>query len=428
MEYELILVMINDLIDANKGGNYFLLSSDVASLPSHLINGINGNSEEFGSKFKEHGIRHLVFTSTQGVEPMFPSYYKSGVKNTSAKNAIKLTDDELQQGNLSNGRVGGLINTITGSIAAGKSDFMGVVVCGWADAGLNPETFWLGYASGLSVAWNLNSTDAEDLTNRFYYSFYGNNAFDIGKIYELLSNQAAFWASSWDWQPSKNRAPVLGYSGGLFDTPKLAKDQILPSLPVPSHDLSFKSGWYNKDLLNDVEKHLEENDTLMSLLEKNLISADYQHYNLLVLRSVAQLCRQNLQMLLGLKKINEFLALSSAVAPDKPGVAVALLDMALDKAEEIRAGRNNTLQAVTAIWYQDWYPRVAEANGRKYLDEVDDIKDHPPVRTVDMSYLIYRQLKYPLDKWAEEVRRVRDQFAKTNALPGRTSALNWKEY
>jgi hypothetical protein len=37
-------------------------------------------------------------------------------------------------------------------------------------------------------------------------------------------------------------------------------------------------------------------------------------------------------------------------------------------------------------------------------------------------------LKYPLDKWAEEVRRVRDQFAKTNALPGRTSALNWKEY
>jgi hypothetical protein len=405
-----------------------LIPSDVASLPSHLINGINGNSEEFGSKFKEHGIRHLVFTSTQGVEPMFPSYYKSGVKNTSAKNAIKLTDDELQQGNLSNGRVGGLINTITGSIAAGKSDFMGVVVCGWADAGLNPETFWLGYASGLSVAWNLNSTDAEDLTNRFYYSFYGNNAFDIGKIYELLSNQAAFWASSWDWQPSKNRAPVLGYSGGLFDTPKLAKDQILPSLPVPSHDLSFKSGWYNKDLLNDVEKHLEENDTLMYLLEKNLISADYQHYNLLVLRSVAQLCRQNLQMLLGLKKINEFLALSSAVAPDKPGVAVALLDMALDKAEEIRAGRNNTLQAVTAIWYQDWYPRVAEANGRKYLDEVDDIKDHPPVRTVDMSYLIYRQLKYPLDKWAEEVRRVRDQFAKTNALPGRTSALNWKEY
>lgn len=57
-------------------GEYPLIPSDVTELPSHLINGINSNSEIFGSKFKEHGIRNLIFTSSQGVEPLFPNYYK----------------------------------------------------------------------------------------------------------------------------------------------------------------------------------------------------------------------------------------------------------------------------------------------------------------------------------------------------------------
>ncbi|HRE53006.1 MAG TPA: hypothetical protein PK339_16420, partial [Flavitalea sp.] len=68
-----------------------------------------------------------------------------------------------------------------------------------------------------------------------------------------------------------------------------------------------------------------------------------------------------------------------------------------------------------------------EANGRTYLDKVDDIKDHIPVRTVDMSYLIYRQLNYALGKWADETRQSRNIFAKKNNLQERTGSLNWKD-
>jgi hypothetical protein len=59
---------------------------------------------------------------------------------------------------------------------------------------------------------------------------------------------------------------------------------------------------------------------------------------------------------------------------------------------------------------------------------VDDVKDHQPGRTVDMSYLIYRQLKYPLGKWAEDVLTARNQFAKTHNLPLRTGSLEWEKY
>jgi len=251
----------------------------------------------------------------------------------------------------------------------------------------------------------------------------------MDKVYQLLSTQAEFWDKSWEWEPSKNRTPIFGSSRAISDTPRPARDQTLPILPVPTGielSLDKDCSANNSQRLQSAEEFLKDNNELMNLLHENLISADYQHYNLQVLRSVAQLCRQNLTMLLGLQKINDLLSLSSTVASSNPAMAVSLIDQALDQVNNIRDERNEVLQSVTTVWYQDWYPRVAEANGRKYLDQVDDVKDHLPVRTVDMSYLVYRQLKYPLGKWADEATNARNQFAKANNLPVRTATVNWE--
>ena len=175
------------------------------------------------------------------------------------------------------------------------------------------------------------------------------------------------------------------------------------------------------------KKFLRQNDELMNLLSKSLATANWQQYNLQVLRSVAQLCRQNLTMLLGLQNINNLLTLSSDASAANPTLAVSLIDQALEQAKKIRNERNEVLQNVTAVWYQEWYPRVAEANGRKFLDKVDDVKDHRPARSVDMSYLIYRELKFPLDKWAKDVLDARNQFAKKNNLPTKSAVLNWED-
>jgi hexosaminidase len=145
-----------------------------------------------------------------------------------------------------------------------------------------------------------------------------------------------------------------------------------------------------------------------------------------VLQSVAQICHQNLLLLLDLKKINEFMQLAAQAGKGNPTFAVAMIDAALDKATGIRNHRNKVLQSVTATWYQEWFPKVAEANGRKFLHQADDVKDHSPDRTIDMRYLVYRQLKYPLESWAKETRDSRNQFAKEHGLPARTALLNWE--
>jgi hexosaminidase len=266
-----------------------------------------------------------------------------------------------------------------------------------------------------------------DLSQRFYYSFYGRKAVSMDKVYQLLSTQAQFWHTSWDMQLAHNRTPIVGNSFGIFDTPRLVKDHTLPMLPVPAgDDLSVSSDWsyINKERQQNIARFLKENDLLMRLLKEHLETVDYQHYNLQVFFTVAQLCRQNLTMLLDLQKINQLVKLSSQVSSTHPGITVSLLDHALEEVNKIQESRNQVLQSVSTVWFRDWYPLVAEANGRKYVHQVDDVKDHPPVRTVDISYLVYRQLNYPLDKWAEQVVQARNEFARKKNLPIRLQNPN----
>ncbi len=183
----------------------------------------------------------------------------------------------------------------------------------------------------------------------------------------------------------------------------------------------------NRRRLELAGEYLAQNDQLLDLLHENLQRADFNRYNLEVFLSVAYLCRQNLEMLQDFARINEELksAEAAARAPDA-AAAVAALDRALDLAESIRQQRNRTLDEATATWYQSWFPRVEEANGRRFLSQVDNVKDHQPGRTVDMSYLVYRELLYPLDDWAQQVMAVRNRYAQEHRLPLRKGQLDWK--
>jgi len=145
-------------------------------------------------------------------------------------------------------------------------------------------------------------------------------------------------------------------------------------------------------------------------------------------RNRASLGGQAYRLDLGPEAINRFLkSAGEAAARHDSARAVAALDAALDVVEELRAERNASLRDATDTWYKTWYPRVLEANGRRFLHELDDVKDHVPDRTVDMTYLVYRQLILPFGEWAERVRAVRNTYAGRNGLPERERKIDWKD-
>jgi hexosaminidase len=398
-------------------GEYPLVPSDISSLPNYLING-EVYGPEFDPAFKAHGIKQMIFVSTQsGSHRLFPTYYL--LPDSKLVNPVR-EDTVLYE----------IFTHISFGPARQQSDLIGVFNAGWGDEGLHPETFWLGYATGTSWAWHPGSPAPAEARSSFYHLFYGQGALEMGRVYQLMSTQAEFWNSSWDREPSSARKPIFGSSYAIFKPRHPAYDQTLPLPPVPQGEylrLGFDWNQANARRVKMAQDNMPANDELLDLLHKNLKSVQFQKYNLEVFSAIAGLYQQNLQMIEEMNEVNEALKQAQEAAGRVQfEQAVAALDRALDIVEQIRDQRNMTLHNALETWYESWYPRVAEANGRKYLNAIDDVKDHLPGRTVDMSYLVYRELILPFGEWFKQVENARNQYAQVHALPVRTDKLDWK--
>ncbi len=398
-------------------GEYPLKPSDIPSLPSYLVNGEAG-APEFNRAFKAHGIRQMIYTSTEGMEPLFPNYDRAAAAQLF--HPIQPAD-----------RLNEMYQRISFDSSRRDATLMGVVIAGWADEGLHPETFWLGYATGPAWGWHPASLPPAEARRCFYRLFYGEGTVAMNRVYRLMSTQAEFWDSSWDTAPSTARKPIFGYSYGIFKPRHPAQDQTLPLPPVPQGNslrLAFDWAKANARRVRLAADALPANDELLGLLRQNLKSAQFQHYNLEVFLSIAGLYRQNLEMIRELNAINAALeGAHQAARKAHPNRAVAALDQALETVERIRDQRNRALQEAVDTWYGNWYPRVAAANGRTYLNAVDDVKDHLPLRTVDMSYLVYRELILPLGRWYDQLQTARNHYAAAHRLSPRTRAFDWSD-
>jgi len=308
---------------------------------------------------------------------------------------------------------------------------MGTFVAGWADTGIHPEVMWLGYATGSAAGWHPKGASEQELMATFYPLFYGPGETNMGRVYQLLSAQGQFWKESWDTIASNARSPIWGDWDRINHPPQPAEDQTLPLPPVPTPDLlALNYDWMamSHRRLELAGRFLTGNDELLDLLYENLQRVEFNRYNIELYIGLAQLCRQNIEMLLDLGRIDATLkTVQAAASKGDAKAAVDSMDGALDLAEKIRQQRNRVFADAIEVWYKSWYPRVLEANGRKYLDKVDDVKDHLPVRTADMTYFIYRQLLYPLGNWEQQVESVRNYYASAHGLPVRSRHWDWKD-
>jgi len=395
-------------------GEYPLKPGDIDALPSYLVNG-----EVYGPKFdpvfRKHGIRQMIYTSTQGEERIFPEYF--AVPQSLQLHPRSSSPDRLNDG----------FNEISRSPARQYADLTGAIVAAWADAGLHPETFWLGYVMASSAAWRPGGPSREEAASAFYRVFYGEQATGMNRIYNLMSRQARFWTDSWETGISE-RKPIFGNSEKIYHPREPVHDQVLPLPPAPTGDLGFDSPWAsaNARRLDLASTFLAENDELLGLLHESISQATSNRYNLEVFLSVTDLCRQNLRMLVSLGRMNGLLeSAHNEARRNRPAEAVESLDRALTVARQIRQERNAVLRAVTATWEKSWFPRVQSANGRVFLHELDDVKDHVPDRTVDMSYLVERELNLPVGAWVEAIRTARNTYAAAHSLAADNSRFDW---
>ena len=160
---------------------------------------------------------------------------------------------------------------------------------------------------------------------------------------------------------------------------------------------------------------------------------EFNRYNLEVYLSIAKLCRQNLLMLKDLGEISRALETAQEHAAKLHYAdAVEALDRALDTAASIRDERNQALHDATTTWYETWFPRVREANGRHVARAPQDFVDtEPSERTrraqVGLLYLIDREFSLPFGQWVTDVQDARNRYASDHKLPAREMKFDWQD-
>ncbi|HKF58356.1 MAG TPA: beta-N-acetylhexosaminidase, partial [Blastocatellia bacterium] len=143
-------------------GEYPLKPDDINSLPPWLING-ELYGPEFDPLFHAHGIRQLIYTWTEGEEQLFPQYYILPTANrlhpaTASEGRVQEIFEHASFTSLDN------LSSVRPDFAqANQADLMGEFLAGWADPGLHPETFWLGYVTGSAAAWRQGSPGPPEL-------------------------------------------------------------------------------------------------------------------------------------------------------------------------------------------------------------------------------------------------------------------------
>ncbi len=397
-------------------GEYPMKPADIPSLPPWLINGeVYGPA--YDQAFRRRGIPQMIFTSAEGEENLFPEYF------------TQPQGDRLHPAAHSVPRVEDIVSKISFDSSRINSNLVGEVDAGWADEGVHPETFWLGYVAGTSAGWHPGSPNTQELASSFYSLFYGRTAVNMDRVYQLMSDQAETWTDTWDTVPSKARKGIWGYSYGIYKTRKPANDQTLPLPPSPAGDLDYNSSWSvdNARRIQLAADAMRSNDVLLGLLDENIQRSQFNRYNLEVYLSIAYLCRQNFEMIAAIQEMDQELASASKTKSADPKQALSDADLALDTATSIWRQRNQSLQNAVATWDERWFPRVPSANGRTFLHELDDVKDHLPDRTVDMSYLIYRETLLDFGTWVNAIAQSRNQFAKAHNLPVRDYRLDWND-
>lgn len=405
-------------------GEYPMKPSDLSSLPPYVINGeVYGPT--YDKAFHQRGIRQMIFTSTEGEEKLFPDYFIL----PRSERLHGASNDEFED-NPGVPRVDDIMKKISFDSSRVNTSVIGEVDAGWADEGVHPEAFWLGYVAGVAAGWHPGLPSAPELSSTFYSLFYGMKVVSMDRVYQLMSDQAQSWNDSWDPMDSKARKPIWGSSYEIFTPPHSAHDQTLPLPPAPNSSLDYLPTW-SKENSRRIALALQaeqQNQMLLGLLHENIQRAQFNRYNLQVYLTIADLCRQNLTMIAAIHRMDVDLASASQVKEKDPKKALSAVDSALDTATSIWQQRNEVLKNSVATWDQRWFPRVEEANGRRFLHELNDVKDHLPDRTTDMSYLVYREKLLPFGEWVNSIAAARNQFASAHHLPTRNYRLAWDNF
>ncbi len=380
---------------------YPVLAKDIAKLPPDMIDGVLGSDTSFIQEEKRIGLRQLVYTSMQGSEYLFPNYWSAGGG-----------DFRSMQG-----RLWSTFKAL--SVDPRQGDPIGVFGAAWGDSGLHNEAFWLGWATVAQYGWTPGTPSVEQHVEDFANAFYGGSTGEIVEIYQGLQKQAQFYKGSWDRVVSRVRDSGYGNSYGP-GVGVIRRDDTLPQPALPQlPGLDFTpvyAGRYG-DLVNEAGGLAVEAQPLIQRIYWTMPRVERNRYNLEVFLSLARLMQHHDQMIVSMSAIEDRLAQARRAAEsNRPGQAVEDLVRAYRIANSIVRGRTEVFADLQQTWEKSQYRKGREVDGRTFVHVLDDTKDHFADRRADLSYLVAPEESIGLEDWMARLSDLLKSYAEMNQV------------
>jgi len=349
---------------------------------------------------KEAGVLSLVYSSQQGAELLFPNYFSSGA---------------LYRGRPSRGRLEEASQVVSETMKTG-ADLVGTYAAAWDDSGLHCETFWLGWATVTQYGWTPEGPSVAQSVADFMDVFYGPGNQDMVEIYRALMEGARFYESSLDRVPATRLKPTYGsWAGKGRDTTRIDLTIEPPALPFSYDERLVAETRFRRlyaDTLEQAPATGQKLDRVIAALQGKLGSATRNRYNLEVLLSIAHFEKHFVDMLLSLRQTEQFLLdASQALGADGNREALSYLVRAHSSVNRILQERSAMWTNLKAVWEKSRYPKGRSVDGRHFLHDLDDLKDHRADRRVGLEYMVEPLENAGLEAWNQELAGYIRKFA-----------------
>jgi hexosaminidase len=337
--------------------------TDMARLPDNLIYmRWDYDTGEFVSrdrKILDLGYPVWVATAAQTMTPVFP-------------------DQRL--------RVYNNANFIPNAAALG---IKGVMNTAWEDAGVHPETYWIGFVCSAEYAWSSRKPGPEEFLAKFFPIFYGRSQQDLSKVYSTLSEKGFIRAeSSWT---------------------KEFEALDLPALPDPS--FRADSGWAGKhsNLVARAREMRPRYAEAVEIITRSLTGEGKNKYNLEVLLLCARTMLHFTDLILRVNEINDNLL--AADADHRKGEDQA----AINRYQRIgriiddqRYEKSILFDETVRVWEKSTFPkdfRHIPGGREKFVHQID--RDfYYGNKTMDLSYIFELEERLRLFAYQQKLYRV----------------------
>ncbi len=272
----------------------------------------------------------------------------------------------------------------------------GSITTSWDDSGLHNQMFMPHFVCACEYSWNPEGAELDEWIDRFYARYFGPRASDMRECQRLLQEGALFYDDTlqrrvWHW----------GDVGKLH----------LPDFPRAG--LEYDTFWRKRygPMLESAERQRQGLARAASILQGNLARGGRHAYDLEVMLSSARLMQHNVELILGLGRLEALLKTASFDLHfvDRAGALRCLREMER-LLEGLIEDRERVYAELVACWERTRLTKGMSAEGRDYLWRPERAR-HFANRTPDMRYLLRDEDLLDLDGYLARLRKYNDDYA-----------------